>query len=512
MHRAMRFLGSIAGLALAAACTPAGAQATFGSTNVALSSAGATATASSDYGAPFSSLAAVIDGDTSGNNWGNGGGWEDATYDEYPDWVQVTFAGMKSIDFVEVWTLRNNYGGGGSNESTLYGVVDFTIQGWNGSSWVTLGTVTGNTDNRPWRRFEPFTTDRILIHVTRAAYFKSRIVEIGAWGFASTAPALSNVALASAGATISASSDYGAPFSSLAAVINGDRAGASWGNGGGWEDGTHNAFPDWVQINFNGPKSVDHVEVYTLRDDVGNPSEPGDAQTFSLYGLVDFTVEGWNGSNWVPLGTVTNNNLVKRSVNFPRYITDRIRIRVTRGLYFKSRIVEIEAWAAPASAVSRNVALPSFGTTVSVSSDYGAPHSSPMAVMDGDRSGAAWGNGGGWEDGTDNAYPDRLTLTFDRPRDIVRVVVYTLRDNFGDPSEPTDTETFTQYGVVDFVVLMYNGGFTERRGTVVGNNLVKRSVDLLPGGLPWHELRIEFTRTQYFKTRVVEVEAWEAPR
>src|SRR5437667_6954672 len=65
---------------------------------------------------------------------------------------------------------------------------------------------------------------------------------------------------------------------------------------------------------------------------------------FSLYGLVDFTVQGWNGTAWITLGTVSGNNLVKRTVVFSPYTTDRIRINVTNALNTWSRITEVEAW------------------------------------------------------------------------------------------------------------------------------------------------------------------------
>jgi hypothetical protein len=61
-------------------------------------------------------------------------------------------------------------------------------------------------------------------------------------------------------------------------------------------------------------------------------------------GIVDFTVQGWNGSAWVTLGTVTGNNLVKRTVNFTATATTRIRINVTNAKGGYSRIVEIEAY------------------------------------------------------------------------------------------------------------------------------------------------------------------------
>jgi hypothetical protein len=156
------------------------------------------------------------------------------------------------------------------------------------------------------------------------------------------ATASTNVALASSGGTASASSTHtGFPVS---AIIDNVRTGANWGNGGGWNDNTADAWPDWVQINFNGSKTIDHVVVYTVQDNYPNPVEPTDTMTFTLYGITAFTVQGWNGSAWVTLGSVIGNNLVKRTVNFSAYTTDRIRISVTAALASYSRITEVEAW------------------------------------------------------------------------------------------------------------------------------------------------------------------------
>ncbi len=85
----------------------------------------------------------------------------------------------------------------------------------------------------------------------------------------------SNVALASNGAVASASSTFSAAFP-VSAVNNNERAGVNWGNGGGWNDATGNAFPDWVQINFNGSKTINRVVVYTLQDNYTAPVEPTD--------------------------------------------------------------------------------------------------------------------------------------------------------------------------------------------------------------------------------------------
>ena len=104
-------------------------------------------------------------------------------------------------------------------------------------------------------------------------------------------------------------------------VNNNERKGAGWGNGGGWNDATANAFPDWVEIDFNGSKTIDRVIVYTLQDNYPNPIEPTDSLTFTQYGVTDFTVQGWNGAAWVTLGSVSGNNLVKRAVTFSPFTT-----------------------------------------------------------------------------------------------------------------------------------------------------------------------------------------------
>ena len=119
----------------------------------------------------------------------------------------------------------------------------------------------------------------------------------------------------------------------------------NWGNGGGWNDVTADTYPDWVQIVFNGTKTIDHVVVYTLQDNYASPVQPTDTMTFSQYGVTAFTVQGSNGGGtWVTLGTVSGNNLVKRTVNFPAATYDRIRINVTAALACYARITEIEAW------------------------------------------------------------------------------------------------------------------------------------------------------------------------
>jgi hypothetical protein len=170
---------------------------------------------------------------------------------------------------------------------------------------------------------------------------------------------MSNVALASNGGVATASSTY-SPDYPVTAVNDGDRIGAAWAHGGGWNDATPGVYPDWVQITFAGSKTIDRVIVYTQQDDT--PVEPGDTLTFTQWGIVDFSVQGWDGAAWVALGSVTGNNLVKRTVAFAAYATDRIRVVVTKASpnpkYPYSRIIEIEAWEPDGTVVTPPPVVP----------------------------------------------------------------------------------------------------------------------------------------------------------
>jgi lysophospholipase L1-like esterase len=155
-----------------------------------------------------------------------------------------------------------------------------------------------------------------------------------------------NVALAANGGVASASTTYNASFPASSAN-NGDRKGYIWGNGGGWNDNTISAWPDWLEIDFNGTKTINEIDVFSIQDNFTNPAEPTDTMTFSLYGLTVFDVQYWNGSAWttVPNGSVTGNNKVWRQFAFANITTAKIRIVVygEAGNQY-SRIAEVEAY------------------------------------------------------------------------------------------------------------------------------------------------------------------------
>ena len=159
-----------------------------------------------------------------------------------------------------------------------------------------------------------------------------------------------NVALPVNGGSAVASSVYAGRSYSAAGAIDGDRKGANWEAGGGWNDGTRDVWPDSLEVNFNGGKALSEVRVYTVQNDFKNPVEPDASTPANLYGILDFDVQYWDGDSWelVPGGAVRGNDKAMRVVTFPELTTTKIRVFVLAGREHFSRIVEVEAFGTPA--------------------------------------------------------------------------------------------------------------------------------------------------------------------
>ncbi len=100
--------------------------------------------------------------------------------------MSISFNGSKTIDRVVVYTLQDNYTAPveptDSMTFSLYGITAFTVQGRQGTKWITLATVSGNNLVKRTVTFAPFTTSQIRIRITAALASFSRITEIEAWG------------------------------------------------------------------------------------------------------------------------------------------------------------------------------------------------------------------------------------------------------------------------------------------------------------------------------------------
>jgi RHS repeat-associated protein len=165
-----------------------------------------------------------------------------------------------------------------------------------------------------------------------------------------TATGRLNVALAANGAAATASSTATGSGFSTTGAINGNYRGP-WGNSlEGWNDNTPNVVPDWIQVDFAGSKTIDEINIFSLHDNYTQENNPTLTQTFSLYGLIAFDVQYWNGSAWVtiPNGTVTGNNKVWRNFTFSPITTSKIRVFINTVPDAWSRVVEIQAFGTSA--------------------------------------------------------------------------------------------------------------------------------------------------------------------
>jgi hypothetical protein len=315
--------------------------------NVALAANGATAVASSLNSDNYSP-SSVINGDRKGLSPSDsiypamGGMWMDDTPSVFPDWIAIDLHGAKTINEIDVFTAQDNLYAPIEPTAeltfTLYGISDFQVQTWNGSQWVTVpgGNVTGN--NKVWRKFTfpDITTSMLRVFVQQAAngrYPYSRIVEIEAYDSATHV----NVALAKNGASATASSTFN--LYRPAFVIDGDRK-VNW-----WNDGTLSVFPDSIEVDLNGDKVIDEIDVFTVQDTPSAPLEPTQEMTFTHYGITKFEVQCWNGSDFVPVGSVAENNRVWRRFTFPSITTSKLRVVVHDSADHRdTRITEVEAY------------------------------------------------------------------------------------------------------------------------------------------------------------------------
>jgi hypothetical protein len=74
--------------------------------------------------------------------------------------------------------------------------------------------------------------------------------------------------------------------------------------------------------------------------------EPSEETAFTKYGLKDFEVQYWDGSQWVavPGGVIAGNDRVWKRLTFAPLTTTKIRVLVQATGDGYSRVMEVEAW------------------------------------------------------------------------------------------------------------------------------------------------------------------------
>lgn len=135
---------------------------------------GATASASSEFPGGKYPAASVLVGDTSGRQWAMGGGWNDATEGEFPDWIRVSFSTAHKLKYVKVWTLA---------PIDQLGLAAFDVECMVDGEWVRVARVDDVTDACTTVTLAPTVSDavRIVVHDTRDGAY-SRIVSLQVWG------------------------------------------------------------------------------------------------------------------------------------------------------------------------------------------------------------------------------------------------------------------------------------------------------------------------------------------
>jgi hypothetical protein len=320
-----------------------------------------------------------------------------------------------------------------------------------------------------------------------------------------------NVALASNGGFASASSQQSNGAASIA--IDGIR---NWATSGAWKDATPNAFPDFLQVDFSGAKTIGEIDVFAVKDDYTNPTDPTEYETFTSYGITSFEVQYWNGSSWaaVPGGSVVNTNRVITKLVFGAITTSRIRVVVNSGQASYSRIVELEAWTdsgtvtstpTPTPVARANVALASNGGFASASSQQS--NGAASIAIDGIRN---WATSGAWKDATPDAFPDVLQVDFNGSKTINEIDVYAVKDDYSNPTDPTEYETFTTYGITSFNVQYWDGSnwLTVPNGNIVNTNKVVTK--LVFSAVMTTKIRVVINSARANYSRIVELEAWSA--
>lgn len=131
---------------------------------------------------------AVIDGDRQGINLTSGGGWRDETPGVFPDWIQIEFSAVMSVDEVSIFTQQDTWWTPLEPTPTMpffnNGVTSFEVQRWDGEKWITIPGAAVANNNLVWKRFTfaPVATDRIRVLINGAKIPSSTVVEVEAFG------------------------------------------------------------------------------------------------------------------------------------------------------------------------------------------------------------------------------------------------------------------------------------------------------------------------------------------
>jgi RHS repeat-associated protein len=273
--------------------------------------------------------------------------------------------------------------------------------------------------------------------------------------------------------------------------------------------------PQWLEVDFSGSKSISEIDVYTMRDNYADQSNPTASETFTTYGATSYNLQYFDGAAWqsVAGASVSGNNLVWRSFTFAPVTTTKIRLNVTAATDGVARIAEVEAWGTQAATPRVNVAASSNGATATAQNFtadgvYAGLHFQPSYANDGVRYIHPPDGDQYWRD--EHGLASWVQVDFAGSKTIDEVDVYTLADYpaFLTQADPSPTQTFTQYGVTSFEVQYWTGSAWQavQGGSVSGNNLVWKKLTF--PAVTTTKIRVVVSAATDGVARIAEVEAY----
>jgi hypothetical protein len=264
---------------------------------------GKTATASSYEGAFTASKV------TDGINNNNASRWMANKNESLPQWVEIDLGDTCDISYLKFYT-----GWDGFNSP----IADFKFQAWDGTDWVNLLDITGNSSSKYEGGFEPYKTTKVRLYITRTSDGIIRLYEIQVYG-------KSNKLNISTGKTASASSQEGS--------YSPDKAtdGNNSDNASRWMANKGQALPQWIEIDLDSTYNVSYLKFYTGYNGYNKP-------------LNDFKFQAWDGESWVDLLDISGNSSPVYESNITPYKTNKVRLYITKTADGIIRLYEIEVF------------------------------------------------------------------------------------------------------------------------------------------------------------------------
>lgn len=112
-----------------------------------------------------------------------------------------------------------------------------------------------------------------------------------------------------------------------------------------WNSDPFGVLPQTFVIDFSANAIISEVVLYSLQDTYLSPHQPEEGEIFTLFGIVDYTIDYFNGS-WHTAQTITGNNLlIARTILNSQFTGTKVRITINAVADAAfARIVELQAF------------------------------------------------------------------------------------------------------------------------------------------------------------------------